>query len=360
LSNVRAVDLGVDADHLIMAPTSFFDGKRHPELSLLPSVAERIRAIPGVDGVAYGTGGPFTSEFSGVPLFAPGTDAPLTSEAHQASYNGVSTNYFTVTRTPIIAGRGFLPSDQPTAAPVMVIGRALAESLWPGTSPIGKCVIPDDRTNPCYTIVGVAEDVHSFRIVEDKTLGFYIPVGQDGRSPTTLIVHVQSGDPHAVAALVRRQLVQTFPNASVNARVVADALVREVRPWRIAAEMFTALSLLALVVATVGIYSVVAFQARQRTREMAVRAALGARTSDLVRLVLGAGLVNTAIGVALGIAGALAGGRFVASLLYGVTPRDPIALGVASVVALAAGTLAGFGPAWRAGTLDPALVLRDE
>jgi putative ABC transport system permease protein len=363
LRNVRAIDLGLDAERLVVTGVGFADQARvaHREVGLLlPSLAERISRIPGVTGVSYGYGAPFNQHFSGIDLFAADDGAALTRRGRQAEYIAVTTNHFSVAGTRIVAGRGFLPSDQRDSRKVMVVSAAMAQSLWPGANPLGKCVIPEERSWPCYTIVGIAEDAHQFRIFEEKAVAFYLPLAQTKWPPSNLLVRVGSGQPQVIAELARRELQRAFPGARITSLAVSDRLAGEVRPWKLGAQLFSALSILALVVAMIGVYGVVAFHARQRTHEMGIRVALGAQRQDLIRLVVGTGVGIVAIGVVLGIVASLGAGKLVASLLYGVSPRDPASLLEATVVLLMVGALASFGPAWQASNVDPARVLRDE
>lgn len=364
LRNVRGVDLGYESKRLIVTSLFFPDAQYHPERgTLLPQIAERIAAVPGVAGVTYSAGAPLSSWFSGVPLFVPGRDSATTSDASLSDYIGVMPNYFAVTGSRIIAGRGFLASDLRGAPPVMIVSNGLARAFWPHESPLGKCLIPVDRKSPCYTIVGIAQDAHELRIVEKLALHFYVPLSQMPHPrllPSALAVRVGFGEPAAIADIVRNELRLAFPTAQANARTAVDILAPQLTPWRLGAQLFAALGLLALLVAAVGIYSIVSFTARQRVHEMGIRIALGARTSDLLRLVVAKAVVVVAVGVALGILGALASGQYVASLLYGVTPHDPVAMLIAATTLLIVGVVASLGPAWRASRVDAALVLREE
>ncbi len=318
--------------------------------------------IPGVEAATYAIGGPLNSWING-PLFLATGDSSRRSDVKAVNYIGVSPDYFTVVGTKVLAGRAFLPSDQSASRPVMVVSTALANALWAGRSPIGECLIPDQPTNPCYTVVGVVQDAHALQIVEKPGPTFYLPLTQmpiRGFLPNALLVRARTDASGSIAATMGAELRQAFPTAQVTARTANDILAPQLRPWRLGAQLFTALSLLALVIAAIGVYSVVAFSVRERQHELGVRIALGARTSDLLRLVVQQGTKMVAIGVALGIVGALATGKFVASLLYGVSPRDPLAMAVAAAILLAVGALASLLPAWRASQVDPTIVLRDE
>jgi ABC-type antimicrobial peptide transport system permease subunit len=144
----------------------------------------------------------------------------------------------------------------------------------------------------------------------------------------------------------------------VNVRRLSTTLDRVLRPWQLGATMFSLFGGLALVVAAIGLYGVIAYSVAQRTHEMGVRAALGAERGDLMRLVVGEGLRVTLAGIGLGAIGALAGGRFIASLLFGVSARDPVILGVVAAVLIVVATVASLIPAWRAGRADPSVALR--
>lgn len=177
---------------------------------------------------------------------------------------------------------------------------------------------------------------------------------------TNLFVRADRKNIDAVASYLRTAVRELMPTARVMWPIVPIArnLEPEYRPWRVGTGLFMALGTLALIVATIGIYSVLAYTLSQRTHEMGVRIALGARASDVHRLVLGEGLRVVAIGAAIGVVLALASGRLISSLLYAVSSRDPITLIVSVAVLLAAGAVAGVIPAWRASRVDPVIALR--
>jgi ABC-type antimicrobial peptide transport system permease subunit len=245
----------------------------------------------------------------------------------------------------------------------MVIGETMAGTFWPGESPLGHCVSPHAKTTPCYTVVGIAQDVHGFRRLEDTGVQFYLPITQmpnERTLPNALMVRAGTMAATSVATMVRAEMASAFPGASISSRDAASALAPELRPWRLGAQLFAALGLLALVVAAIGVYSVVAFAARRRTHEMGVRMALGARTPALVRMIVAQSAGVIGIGIALGAAGALAAGRFASTLLHGVSPRDPLSMGAAAATLLAVGVIASLGPALRSSRVDPMVVLRHE
>lgn len=361
LGNVRSVDMGFDTSRLVVASAYFADQQRHPEReTAIPETAARLRSVPGIAGVAWSTGAPTYSWYSLVPLYVPDQDSAITTRQTLASYIGVSSGYFTVAGTRILAGRGIEEQDSRSSLRVMVIGETMARTFWPDESPLGKCVSVRDRTTPCHTIVGVAEDVHGFWRLEENNVHFYLPILQTRSMPNALVVRAGTASPKTVAAIVRSELAGALPGANILARDAETALAPELRPWRLGAQLFAALGGLALVVAAIGVYSVVAFMVRQRAHEIGVRVALGARTPTILRLVVGHGAAVVAIGVVAGTVGAVAAGRFVSALLYGVTPGDPLSIAFSAITLLVVGVGATLGPAIRSSRVDPAVVLRHE
>jgi predicted permease len=365
LNNVRAVKMGYDVDQLVVGSLYFPDGKSHPEVkTLLPDVVSRIASMPGVAGAIVTDGAPVDS-WIGIPLFRSGTGPDSLREVPRApNFIGVPPEYFALTDTRIVAGRGFLATDRDGAPPVMVVGQGMARALWPGEAPIGKCLIPMTATNPCYTVVGVAEDVHEFQIVKrEAETQYYLPLAQLPNpkwTPRAVVARAGSTSPELIAKRMREELRAAFPDAQPTANPVSRILAPQLLPWRLGAQLFAALSVLALIVSAIGVYGVVAFDVRQRLREMGIRIALGARTTDLVRHVVGQGTRVVSVGVVVGLLASLAAGKLVASLLYGVTPRDPASMGVAAVVLLSVAWLASLLPALRVSRVDPVAVLRED
>jgi putative ABC transport system permease protein len=186
----------------------------------------------------------------------------------------------------------------------------------------------------------------------------YLPIGGSRRG---FIFVRTAGDPARLAEPLRRGLQGLMPGtAFVTVGALERTLEPQLRPWRLGATMFTLFGVLALVVAAIGLYGVIAYSVAQRLHEMGVRIALGARTSDLLRLVVGEGIRVALLGIVLGAAAAFAAGKLLASLLFGVPARDPLTFGVVALVLLLTATLASLVPAWRASRVDPNLALRAE
>ncbi len=362
LQAARETDLGYDRDRLVTTQAYFADRSQRAQIAALtPGVAERVAAMRGVEGVAVTYGAPMNSWIF-VPLYRVDADSAHPLEA--GSYNiGVSPGYFAVAGTRLIEGRGFLPTDRPDAPPVMVVGETMARQAWPGGHAVGQCLRPVAPSHPCYTVVGVAADVHEFRIRENTTeWQYYYPLEQLPIKTTdrTLVIRARERQAEAVASNVRALLRATFPGASTRALTIDRALQSELMPWKLGLKLFGALALFALLVASVGVYGVVSFDVRQRTREIGVRMALGAAGTNVMRMIVRQSTAVVAVGVAIGIAGSRVVGWYIRTLLYGVTPSDPISLVIASTLLLLIAVAAAAFPAWRAQRIDPAVVLRDE
>jgi len=210
------------------------------------------------------------------------------------------------------------------------------------------------------------EDARFDRVVESVARPqFYLPldhmpVKEGWGEPGTIIVRADPKHMSAVIADMSDRLRRSFPGGNPRVKRMVEYLEPEYRPYRLGATLFTAFGVLALVVAVVGIYSTVSYAVNQRTHEFGVRIALGAQLRDVIGLVVGQELRVICAGALVGIALALVGGRFIASLLYGIAPSDPITIAVVTAVLIAAGIAASLGPAWRAGRANPVSVLRDD
>jgi putative ABC transport system permease protein len=240
----------------------------------------------------------------------------------------------------------------------------MARAYWPGRSALGQCLIVGKRDAPCATVIGVVDDAHIARLVEAPQMMFFQPLAQDRFPPDALVVRVadaNSATLDRVRAEAERAVGELLPAAS-QARVsyLRDNLARELRPWRLGAALFTAFGVLAVIVAAFGMYSVVAYTVALRTNEMGIRIALGARTADILDLVVADGFRTVAIGVVIGIATALVTGRLLSAFLFGVTPTEPSILLGSTALLVALALVACAVPGWRAANIDPASALRAE
>jgi len=355
LRNVHSIDLGYDPFRLIVVqPIMRGERLTPPERGALTQrLLDRARGTPGVEEATVTFGVPFWR--SRTPhLFVPGRD----SLNHLGSFyaNTVADDYFETTGTEILRGRPLLLSDRSAPSRVAVVSEMLAKKVWPGADPIGQCVKINADTMPCNEIVGIAKDVRWGSLGDDDRMQIYQPLSQEGSG--WLFIRT-AGDPARLTEPLRRELQRVMPGAAyVNVRGVSSTLDFVLRPWRLGATMFTLFGGLALVVAAVGLYGVIAYSVTQRTHEMGVRAALGAKRGDLLRLVVGEGIRITVLGIVLGAAASLALGRFLASLLFGVSASDPGTFVLVALVLLGVAGIASVIPAWRAARADPTSALR--
>jgi predicted permease len=362
LSNVHAIDIGLDPTRTIIA--SVRPARSAGFAAMMQEFALRARPIPGVEHVALGTSAPFV-HWDARDAFLPGHDTSVTLAGERPAGIGVDTAFFRATGMQLRAGRGILATDVAGAPNVVVVSETMARTVWPAETPIGKCIIPYVRAGPCFTVVGVVSDLHQWSVVEAPRMRYFVPLQQvppPGGLPTSLVIRASSARASAIAAIVHAEMQRTFPTARIMwpAAPVAQRLEPELRPWRVGAGLFVALGALALLVATIGIYSVIAYSFSQRTHEIGVRMALGARSRDVHALVLGEGLRVVAMGVGAGIVLALVLGRLVASLLFGVSSYDPLSLVASAGLLTAAGALAALLPAVKAARVDPVVSLRSD
>jgi hypothetical protein len=295
--------------------------------------------------------------------FYSGADSLGSFRGHVPTMNAVSPGYFSATGLRVLRGSDFPNVRGSAMPPVFLVNAAMATLLWRGADPLGQCVHFAKRTNPCYTVSGVVENARRNDVIEEATPQYYLPLDQmpvKGWNPGALVVRTTPQRKAAVGAELRRMLRQAFPAGEPKITEMTTLLEPKYRPWRLGATLFSIFGLLALVVAAVGIYSTVSYGVSQRAHEFGVRVALGARTGNVLSQVLGEGLRTVAIGVVLGVALAVATGRFIASLLFGITPGSPVVMIVVSLVLLAVAAVAALAPAWRAARVDPVTALRSD
>ena len=361
LRNVKDIDLGYDADRILTATvTSDQKGISTEVARIMPALIARVQRINGVEAAAASEVSPMQGN-SATRLFLPGRDSlPSVNGSKGAYYTNVSTGYFRAAGLRLIAGRDFETSDGAS----IVVNEAMAKGWWPGESAIGKCVIRGSRESACLPVIGVVENTKNMSMMDQGTDAWYFvstPEGSTGSARAALVVRADPNRHRDIAAQIKAEIAALVPSATfINVRSMMTDLEPEMRPWRLGATLFTAMGFLALLVAAIGVYSVIAYSVSQRAHEMGVRIALGARLGDISRLVVGEGLRTVAVGIVAGVVLSLAMGKLVASLLYGISPRDPsVMIGAAGILAVI-GIAASVIPALRAARVDPMTTLRVE
>jgi putative ABC transport system permease protein len=336
-----------------------FMSRRYKEL------LDEVAKVPGVVAVAANSDLPFVGQkpwYRGV-FSIQGQSSDEQKQNPMVNYQAVSPDYFRVMEIPLLRGRAF--TDRDNVRPdghrdVAIISRQLAERMWPNADPLGQRVNCNDDGTGCAEIVGVVGDVKHNSLVDDVGYDFYCAAYQSYSKQTHFVARTQ-GDPMTFANDIQRAIWQTAPDTGIFnvmpvTRLSANTIWQS-RVWGLLLGIFSAI---ALVLATVGIYGVMAYFVTQRTREIGVRIALGAQWRDVLKLVLRSGLTLVTIGLAIGLAGAFALTRLMTSLLFEVSPADPITFVAVALSVVFATLLACYIPARRATRVDPLIALRYE
>jgi putative ABC transport system permease protein len=317
----------------------------------------RVGSLPGVQSAAavstlpmYPVGIDFA-----LPFTIEGKAAPINGEEPRADIRGATPGYFETMKIPLVKGRFIDNRDQQGAPASWVINETMARRYFPGGDPIGMYVKnPHGRAQ----VVGVVGDVKHYGLDSAARAEIFMPAWQQSFQGMSLVVRTAS-DPKAFVDTIRREVLAVDPEQPIyDASAVVDAISRSVFLPRISMALLGAFAVSALLLAVVGIYGVVSYTVTQRTRELGVRMALGARSADTLRLVLGNSMLLVAGGTACGLVASVAFTRAIGGLLYDVSPVDPLVFAGVSVLLVAAGLVASWIPARRATRVDPIVALR--
>lgn len=368
LRNAQGVDVGFPRERTLVASADWeaFGITGREASGIVERASARVRALPAVRGAASATFAPFDG-VSMSTLRVPGrADLSAISGVPGGMFftNAVDTAYFGAIGIPIVRGRAFEARDAAGAGAV-VVNETFARRVWPGEEPVGKCVhtqFGDDA--PCVTVVGVARDARFLSLTDELAPLFYTPLARQTSGPTQLLVQLRPGtspaERRATTIAVRAAVTSEDPRLTfatvepLGERMIGSMLL----PYRVSAAAFSVFGALALLLAAVGLYGVVAYAVAQRAGEFGLRVALGARARDIAALVLRQGLRLTAAGAVVGIAAAVGVARLLQSRLYGVRPIDVPTLGAVALVLALTALLACWLPARRAARVDPADALR--
>jgi predicted permease len=319
------------------------------------ALVDRLQAIGGIESVAFSRSTPFTyRNYSSAPIAVEGYDAPPDQQP-TAEYNEVGPGYFATMGIPLVSGREFTRADDERAPLVAVVDQTTAAQFWRGADPVGRRVQVKGRW---MQVVGVARTAKYRNLLETSKPFLYVALRQNFSAVAALQIRTPQG-PATVAAALVREIHALDPNVAPGELItMREQVDRTTASQRIAVTILGVFGGLALVLAAIGLYGVMASTVAQSGRELALRMALGAGASDLLRLVMSKGLALTASGVAVGVVAALQLTRLMGYLLYQVSPRDPLAFGSAVAVIAVASLIACLVPAWRATRTDPIQALR--
>ena len=337
-------------------------GKRN---AFYQNVLQRVESIPGVVSAGYTTSVPLAWKGGTSGFFPEGTKDPIPGVAYDANHRQVSENYLQTMSIPLRQGRYLTAQDNERSLPVAIINETMAREYWPNIDPVGRRFKLGDLTDdtPWLTIVGVVRDVRQMGIDVPVKAEMYLPNRQaDFRSyaPRDLVFRTE-GDPASLVGSVREAIRAVDPDQPIsNVATMAEVLGRETSQRRLGMILLTAFAVLALLLASLGIYGVLAYFVAQHRNEIGVRLALGASPARILLLVLQKGMKLTLIGVAIGLAASFALTRLMTSLLFGVNPVDPLTFAAVPLLLAVVALLACWIPARRAAKVDPMVALRYE
>ena len=362
LANLQAVNPGFNPEailptDIVLPPSTYAAPQRRVDFFSL--LLEKVAGAPGVAAAGMATNPPFSGSKSGNDVRAEGAPPPKAGENLIAFFRSIDPGYFNALRVRLIGGRYFTERD-PAGSPVAIVNEAMARRLWPGSDPVGKRFAPGGRSATWLTIVGVVSDVKSLSLADPPDLEYYLPYRMSPAPAMSLVVRtsLDAGRLSAVLRAAVRELDRELPVSEATS--LSDSIARSTATRRFSVALLSAFAGLALLLAAVGIYGIVAHSVTRRTHEIGVRMSLGAHPRKIAGMVLGRTLLLGGAGVAIGAGGSFALTRLLRTMLYGVSATDPVVFAAASAFLLVVASLAAYIPARRAARVDPLVALRHE
>ncbi len=344
----------------ISVPGSHFPGDRSLQFS--QQLQARLAALPGVQQASYGFPFPMAGGSMGITFTIDGRPVRAGDEP-DAQGAVVASNFFSMLKIPLQRGRFFTPlEDQPNSPPVAIVNQALADKFFPGESALGKRIKTglDDDGSPSREIVGIVDNTSQVALATPPDPQYFVPFAQAHIGGPTYAIRT-ADDPATYAESVRKVVAEIDPTLPVySIRTYAALLARDTAEQRFQTQLLTAFALIALLLAAVGLYSVLSYMVTQRTQELGLRMALGAQRSDVLTLILKRGLAFSVIGVVLGVGASALLTKSLAAILFHTQPLDPATFAATTALLLAISTVACLVPAYRASRLDPNETLRQQ
>jgi putative ABC transport system permease protein len=366
LAALGNVDPGYRADNVLtmtLGPGMSNDQARM--LQFYQAVEREVRAAPGVRNVAWGSALPLDGIWYGQSFEVEGDPDNPAANREGAGYQIVSPTYFDLLRVPILQGRNFTAGDIAGSIEVCIVNEAFARRYLQGRDPVGTRVTVNAMVQPARAvvreIVGVVRQLKERPGEAEDQAHIYVPIAQNTWWSASMLVEPAGGPAAALVPAIRAAVARVNPDRPLTlVRTLDDIRGQSMAAPRFRAVLVGSFAMLALVLATVGVFGVLAYSVQQRTREFGVRVALGARRLDVLRLVAGGTARLTLAGTAIGLIAAAALGQFISSFLFGVRPLDPITLAAAAGILLLTAATAAVAPALRAAAVDPAVTLRGD
>jgi predicted permease len=363
LSRAQAIELGFEPERAVEVSFDLtLQGYEEPRgRELQREILERLRALPGVAAAGIADFVPVDLHFSRTRLFIEGEPVPQRlNEVPITFFSRISPGYLSAMSTPVVAGRDFNDADDEAAFPVALVSQALANRFWPGEDPLGKRLALRTPDTPRVEVIGVVGDSKYAGLNEQPQPFVYLPIRQSYSGTTTVVVRGDS-DPRRLLPSIRAEIQGVDPAIAVYAaRVLAERLSLPLFPARIAATLLGAFAVLSLSLAAIGIYGVMSQMVSRRRREIGIRVALGARREDVYKLAMTAGMAPSFLGVLVGAGASMVLSRWMTSLLFGVSHKDPWTFAGTAGLLLVVAALSCFLPARRAARAAPMVSLRTE
>jgi predicted permease len=364
LRNAEKINLGFNPDHLLNLSVDVAQtGYKEPRgRQVFKEIDTRVSSLPGVESVAQAFIVPMGVVSSNDRVWI--QDHPLEpgQQAAELNYNMVTPGYFDTLQIPLLRGRRFTDADSEKAPAVAIINQNMAAKFWPNEDALGKRFGTKGPTGPFIEVVGIVQDGKYQNVTEDPMAFFYLPLDQSYMSMRTIQVRT-SVPPETLALQIESQIHELAPGLPITQVQTMDESLQGANGFfffHFGAQLTAVMGLLGLILAVVGIYSVVSYAAVQRTQEIGIRMAMGAAPRDILKMVLRQGLSVVGIGLALGLLLAIAGTRLMSSLFVGIKPTDPLTFIVVVLLLTGIALFACWIPAFRATRIDPLVALRYE
>jgi putative ABC transport system permease protein len=366
---LRSVDPGFDPRQVLTITLSISKakyGEPEQQRTFFAGLLERVRALPGVESTALIYPLPFGGSATRNSFVIVGRPAPPPADKPSANYRAISPEYFRVMRMSLLRGRPFGEHDGSSSPPVVIVNETFARRFFPGQDPLGERVVIERagggrEVHEPREIVGVVGDVRHTGLDEEAGLEFYVPYAQAPESYMSVVVRTAAANPAGIGASLRGAIREADGQLYVPAlQPMTELIAESVADRRFSALLTGLFASVALLLAAVGIYGVMAYTVTQRTHEIGIRMALGARPRDVLRHVVGHGTRLLLLGLAIGLAASLAVTRALSGMLYGVQPTDAPTFVLVTLTLSAVALLACYLPARRAMKVDPLVALRYE